>query len=891
MSSFNKSKLTKVAIACSLAITAQGVFAAADISGTEYNTFGHNDVDHIVYSGYAGWNADTDGTSGNIYPIINNSVINGVVSTYYLNNSADSSSNTLSISNSTIHGMITSDLLTDTAEHDNSGMFPLNLTVDNSTIDDTFQHYTFDSDVNGIADHDVLDTYDWGNAITLDQEANIVIQNNSHVAGITLTQGYEWPDTTVDSAETFNNNVTIKDSTLTSGAYSELDTTGFYGQSDKPSDYTGHGGADDAALIVMSNGAADNAMINNVSLDHSTMMGDVLFSSEFHENFYPNGNDTNGDGTADTNGWADTDQLNLTLTNGSKWVGAAVSDVQSTQDLIDVAANSITPDSTFDNNGHVNGDNVYQSGIFNIALDNGSEWDTRNASNIDALTLDHASTVNLTNSSLLADSVTLNNASSMNIMDTGSVHTDALNINTGSTVALTEEKAGLYANTITVANGGELDLGKGSVDTHNLILTDNGILNVASRDYALNSDLNNGRYITSDKNVAGYDQGVIAINSDGHLAVNGDTNGNYKVVVTDSTGKGSIADYQNKEIVRVYDNNADTNATFTAGNKADLGAYTYNAQQQGDTVVLAKDRLTDAANIALSVPSANANVWHAEQDTLNARLNATRHTEGDKGGVWANYVGGNFKGDTNTLDYNQDINGIMVGVDKIVEGGNADWLLGMSAGFNKGKIDNRSGQADQDSQSGRIYASTMFKNNVFIDTGLSYSRFSNDLQANMSNGDHTSGNTTSSGWGFNAKVGYDWAVAEQTYLTPYASINGLFADGDNYTMSNGLNVSSQNYDSIRYEAGVDAGHTFNYGAEQSLTPYMTVAYVYDDASNNGTINKDSIDNGVKGSAVRVGAGAQFNFSKNFSTNAGVNYLGGGDVDQPWAATVGVKYNW
>lgn len=85
----------------------------------------------------------------------------------------------------------------------------------------------------------------------------------------------------------------------------------------------------------------------------------------------------------------------------------------------------------------------------------------------------------------------------------------------------------------------------------------------------LNSDLNNARYITNDKYNADYDYGVVAINSDGHLS-NADVAGNYKVRIDDATGAGSVADYKNKEIV-IYDNNADTTASFTAANKADLG--------------------------------------------------------------------------------------------------------------------------------------------------------------------------------------------------------------------------------------------------------------------------------------------------------------------------------
>ncbi|MFO4926563.1 hypothetical protein RCK15_26555, partial [Salmonella enterica subsp. enterica serovar 1,4,[5],12:i:-] len=69
----------------------------------------------------------------------------------------------------------------------------LALTVDNSTIDDNYEHYTYNGTyTDGTADTHVVDVYDMGTAITLDQEVDLSIVNNSHVAGITLTQGYEW---------------------------------------------------------------------------------------------------------------------------------------------------------------------------------------------------------------------------------------------------------------------------------------------------------------------------------------------------------------------------------------------------------------------------------------------------------------------------------------------------------------------------------------------------------------------------------------------------------------------------------------------------------------------------------------------------------------------------
>jgi len=915
--------VSQLALACTLAIASQA--NAKDISGTTYNTFGYdNTATSAWYNGYTDWNDSSAAHESDIYPVINKSTVNGVISTYYLDDGAGGRANALSISNSTINGMITSKCMTtecasglnsDGTTHQQYDRFAL--TVDNTTINDTYEHYAYDV-VNGSnTTTSYWDTYALGNAITLDVESDIVIQNNSRVAGITLTQGYQQLDNTPydavtgieDNGHVFTNNLQVKDSVVTSGAYSDLGTSGFYGQSAKPSDYGENNAtaSDDAALIVSAS-SADNAMRTTANFDHSTLTGDVVFTSTFDNNFYPNGDpatDTTADGfyNPTTNGWDGTDKLDLTLTNRSKWVGAAVSSVEaigpgqmygqgySSVDWRTLSPNSIWPASTFNSNGHLVGNQVYQSGLFNVTLDNGSEWDTRKQSNIDTLTVNNRSQVNVENSGLLADSITLTNRSSMNIGDSGDVATDSLYLDSASRLTLTQETAELYANTITLDNQAELALGLGQVDTHKMVLTDGGVLNVASRDYVFNSDLNNARYVSNDIHHAEYDYGVIALNADGHLAVNGEVSGNYKVRLDNATGAGSVADYNNNEIVRVYDNNADTRFSFTAANKADLGAYTYEAQQQGDTVVLHQERLTDYANMALSIPSANTNIWHLQQDALSTRLTNNRHGLKDSGGAWVSLFGGNFDGDNGTIHYDQDVSGIMVGLDTYIDGNNADWIFGAAAGFAKGDMSDRTGQVDQDSQTAMVYSAARFENAIFLDSSLSYSRFNNDLSATMSDGKYVDGNTTTDAWGFGLKLGYDWKPNTAGYLTPYAAISGLFQSGDDYRLSNDMRVGSQSYDSMRYELGFDAGYTFGYGDDQALTPFFKLAYVYDDAGEDARVNGDNIDNGVKGSAVRVGLGTQFSFTKHFSAYTDATYLGGGDVDQNWGANLGVKYTW
>ncbi|EJA8941177.1 autotransporter outer membrane beta-barrel domain-containing protein, partial [Shigella boydii] len=820
--------VSQLALACTLAITSQANAATNDISGQTYNTFHHyNDAtyaDDVYYDGYVGWNnyAADSYYNGDIYPVINNATVNGVISTYYLDDgiSTNTNANSLTIKNSTIHGMIYSECMTtDCADRaDDYYHDRLALTVDNSTIDDNYEHYTYNGTYNNAADTHVVDVYNIGTAITLDQEVDLSITNNSHVAGITLTQGYEWEDiddntvsTGVNSSEVFNNTITVKDSTVTSGSWTDEGTTGWFGNTGNASDYSGKSNFvtvdtdgdgvadstiaswDDVALAVVAHPNADNAMQTTADFSNSTLMGDVIFSSNFDENFFPRGADSyrDADGEVDTNGWDGTDRLDLTLNNGSKWVGAAQSvhqtgsiDVdgdgkgdiatygvgtEATATLIDIEDNSLWPlstvgvendDTSYSEFDHITGNQVYQSGLFNVTLNTGSQWDTTKTSLIDTLSINSGSTVNVADSTLISDSISLTGLSALNINEDGHVATDSLTVD-NSTVTISDEvsagwavgDAALYANNIKVTNDGILDVGNTAanalqVDTLNLTSTTDtsgnihaGVFNIESNRFVLDADLTNDR--TNDTTKSNYGYGLIAMNSDGHLTINGngdndntasieagqnevDNNGdhvaaatgNYKVRIDNATGAGSIADYNGNELIYVNDKNS--NATFSAANKADLGAYTYQAEQRGNTVVLQQMELTDYANMALSIPSANTNIWNLEQDTVGTRLTNSRHGLADNGGAWVSYFGGNFNGDNGTINYDQDVNGIMVGVDTKIDGNNAKWIVGAAAGFAKGDMNDRSGQVDQDSQTAYIYSSAHFANNVFVDGSLSY---------------------------------------------------------------------------------------------------------------------------------------------------------------------------
>lgn len=222
------------------------------------------------------------------------------------------------------------------------------LIVDNLMIDDNYEYYIYNGIYNNVVDIYVVDVYNIGMVIILDQEVDLFIINNFYVVGIMLIQGYEWEDIDdnivsigVNSSEVFNNIIIVKDFIVIFGLWIDEGIIGWFGNIGNVSDYSGKFNFvivdidgdgvvdsiivswDDVVLVVVVYLNVDNVMQIIVDFSNFILMGDVIFFSNFDENFFLCGVDSycDVDGEVDINGWDGIDCLDLILNNGSKWVG------------------------------------------------------------------------------------------------------------------------------------------------------------------------------------------------------------------------------------------------------------------------------------------------------------------------------------------------------------------------------------------------------------------------------------------------------------------------------------------------------------------------------------------------------------------------------------------
>ncbi|XPE38147.1 autotransporter outer membrane beta-barrel domain-containing protein [Shigella flexneri] len=160
---------------------------------------------------------------------------------------------------------------------------------------------------------------------------------------------------------------------------------------------------------------------------------------------------------------------------------------------------------------------------------------------------------------------------------------------------------------------------------------------------------------------------------------------------------------------------------------------------------------------------------------------------------------------------------------------------------------------------------------------LSYTRFNNGLSLpTMSNGRYLDGNTTTDAVGFGMKLGYDWKPNLSGYVTPYTRQSLACSDsGDDYQLSNDMRMDGQS-STVCVMNGRRCRLYLDYsgaGVNALLSNWLTCMTM---PTTMLTSTMTALIHGVEGSAVRVGLGTQFSFTK-ASAYTDATYLGGGDV--------------
>lgn len=476
---------------------------------------------------------------------------------------------------------------------------------------------------------------------------------------------------------------------------------------------------------------------------------------------------------------------------------------------------------------------------------------------------------------------------------------------------LSADGAQININAGSLTTGGDISLNASSltlsdqshIDTQNVTVTNGGDITLAGSGTTLNANsivLNNNAMVIGSGNVntgsLTGNEAYIQMNTDAHMNA-GNATGTYNVSVA-SAGEGG--DLNGTEMITTTGGNGN----FKDNGGYDLGVYHYYLRKEGDNWLLetataqgGTPALSSSSQAAAAMMTSPLASWNVEIDTTMQRMTTSRR-DNDAGGVWASYFGGNSRsGSDNGATANLNVNGFSVGSDLRVPVADGSVLGGIALSHGVTDVDNiaNGSYGNNHDTTMQGYASWDASNGVFVDGILSYSALDSDLTAIASDGTRGTGDTSRHAYGASVKAGYHLTAGANLFIEPYAKVAMLKVKGSEYGLSNGMNVRNGDFTSQQGEAGVEGGMNLAIGNNQTLRPFVQVAYQKEFADNNSiNINDVSFDNNVDGGGIKVSAGMEYKLRKNFSAYvAGSNTSKSSDTgtDSPWSVSTGVTYTW
>jgi len=308
--------------------------------------------------------------------------------------------------------------------------------------------------------------------------------------------------------------------------------------------------------------------------------------------------------------------------------------------------------------------------------------------------------------------------------------------------------------------------------------------------------------------------------------------------------------------------------------------------------LVSKPKTTPGTDAVLSMSVAPVLMFKNEMQNLRFRQGLSEKTEGDNG-AWVRFTGGRSNVDSGHTDFALEQSGLEIGVDHIIDSGDAKTRAGLFTSYNSGRVKHgRGGVSRIDSISVGAQATWFHQQGWYVDGVLKYNRFDNALNAISTNGSGISADYSQNALGAAVEAGKSIHFQNNIWAEPYAGLSAIQVQGKDVKLNNGMkgNISDQN--SLSTELGVHLGKTFLLDKNTTVAPYVKAAWVHEYVDNNETkINdRNTFVTNLSGDMGKVGAGVNASFNKELSLFAEIDYAKGDKQEDPIQASLGFRYS-
>lgn len=395
------------------------------------------------------------------------------------------------------------------------------------------------------------------------------------------------------------------------------------------------------------------------------------------------------------------------------------------------------------------------------------------------------------------------------------------------------------------------------------------------------------------------------LSGNGIIAMQGDFATGESDLLTADTAAGSFdlavnasgkdaTDPQQLTLVQIGNNQA---AFALLGGRVDLGAWEYdlaertNADGGTDYYLNPTMRLSPGAQSVVALFQTALTISYGELKSLENRMGELQ-SDGNLHGLWIRPYGNKYNvADGSGVGYRQQQQGLSLGVDTRL--GDSQWRVGVMAGYSQSDLSLNGGtSANVDSYYfGPYFGWLNPDNGYYVDGALKFNHLRNESKVSMSDGQRAKGDYSNSAvsalleGGRLIDLGNDW------FAKPAVQLSAAVIQGGNYQLDNDMQADTDRTHSLRTKLGVTAGRSVNLAGIR-VRPYGRVAMVHEFASNdNVRVNGNTINTDLSGTGVELGTGVTVSMSDKMRLDAGVDYARGKNIEQPFAVTLGMSYQW